>query len=244
MAGGAEPSTELCRLAERIRPVAPAHRHTLPVLPPLRGLLPGGALCRGTTVAVTGAPAATSLALALAAGPSAAGSWVATVGVTDLGLAAAAELGVALERLVVVDRPPPSSWATVVATLVDAFDVVLLGPGQRVRATDARRLTARARERGSVLVVLDPAGGTGRGRVLEPEVVLTVTGARWEGLGWGYGHLRARRVRVEAAGRRAAARPRRADLLLGPDVALDVAVPGDGDHQVAPVVALRPPEGG
>ncbi|MST34224.1 hypothetical protein GHK86_16030, partial [Acidimicrobiaceae bacterium USS-CC1] len=45
---------------------------------------------------------ATSLALTLAAGPSRAGSWVAAVGVPCLGARAAAELGVDLDRLVLV----------------------------------------------------------------------------------------------------------------------------------------------
>jgi hypothetical protein len=76
--------------------------------------------------------------------------------------------------------------------------------------------------------------------VLEPDLVLVVTGARWEGLGSGHGHLRVRRVRVEATGRRDAARPRRADLVLGPGVALDTTVAGEEEPgAAASVVALR-----
>ena len=71
-------------------------------------------------------------------------------------------------------------------------------------------MSARARERGAVLVLLGPTGGWQEG----PDVVLRIDRTRWEGLGDGHGRLRARRVRVEATGRRRAARPRTADLDL------------------------------
>src|SRR3954469_15946286 len=195
----------LARLAEvaaRARPVALAREQVLPVLPPLETLLPDG-LRRGSTVAVGGS---TSLALALVAGPAASGSWVAGIGVSSLGLAAAAELGVPLDRLVLVADPPAAAGGTIVATLVDAFDVVLVR-ARRVGVADARRLTARARERGAVLVLL------GDGERAWPEAPNTrrrITSAQWHGLGEGHGHLRARRVEIEVDGRRGAARPRRA----------------------------------
>ncbi|MDP9387216.1 MAG: hypothetical protein M3Q48_04630, partial [Actinomycetota bacterium] len=62
----------LSELAGRARPVASADEQVLAVLPALAGLLPGGGLRRGSTVAVSGS---TSLALALVAAPTAAGSW-------------------------------------------------------------------------------------------------------------------------------------------------------------------------
>ncbi len=203
-------------VAQRARPVALAGEHRLPVVAPLEALLPEG-LRRGTTVTVAGVPGSavgvTSLALALAAGASAAGSWVAAVGLPSLGLVAAAELGLSLERMAMVAAPASGPWATVVATLVDAFDVVLLGRGHRLRAADGRRLAARARERGAVLVVI---GGDADG--LEVDTRLRIVDARWSGVGHGDGHLSARWVTVEASGRRAATRPRRADLWLpGPD---------------------------
>jgi hypothetical protein len=174
------------------------------VLDPLQPLLPDG-LRRGSTVTVGDS---TSLALALLAGPSAAGSWAAAVGVSHLGLAAAAELGVALDRLVVVADPPRDAFATVVAALVDALDVVLLRARCRVSGNDARRLIARARERGSVLIVLGDSWPEA------PDVRLSIVRAEWEGLGEGYGHLHARRAVVEAGGRRAAARTRQVELWL------------------------------
>src|SRR4029450_12383868 len=70
-----------------------ADERLLPALPALQPLLPGRGLRRGTTG--TGASSA-AVGLALVAGPSAAGSWVAAVGLPDLGIVAAAETGIVL----------------------------------------------------------------------------------------------------------------------------------------------------
>ena len=113
-----------------------------------------------------------------------------------------------------------------VATLLDAVDLVVLAVPERARAGDARRLQARARERGAVLVVLGPGGG------FEADVSLVVSSATWCGLEQGAGRLQARQVVVEAGGRRQAARPRRLALWL-PDAAGEVRV-------VDPVVARAP----
>jgi hypothetical protein len=196
---GAPGPVELKNVA---RPVSLAGERLLPVLPALEGLLPDGGLRRGSTVAVSGG---SSLALALLAGPSAAGSWCAAVGLPSLGLVAAAEIGVALDRFPLVARPG-TDWPAVVAALLDAVDVVLLCPPPHVRTGDARRLAARARERGAVLVV---SGGA-----VPADVRLSVARAEWEGLGRGHGRLRARRMEVVASGRGAAARERRASLWL------------------------------
>ncbi len=200
----------LARAALRARPVSTAEQRVLEVLAPLEPLLADGGLRRGSTAAVAG-PGATALALALVAGASAAGSWVAAVGVPDLGGLAAGELGVALERVALVPSVAPERWGAAVAALVDGLDVVLLAPPPRVRAGDARRLIARARERGAVLVL---AGGGATAWPEAPDVRLDVRSARWEGLGAGHGHLRGRRVEVVAEGRRGAARARRAALWL------------------------------
>lgn len=188
-----------------------AGERLLPVAPALERLFPGGGLRRGSTVAVTGS---TSLALAVLAGPSTAGSWCAAVALPALGLVAAAEMGVALERLALVPAPGPE-WPAVVAALLDALDVVMVGTGPRVRPADTRRLVARARERGAVLLVLGGWDGA--------DVRLSVSGAapkergrqcEWRGLGAGHGHLQARQVEVVAEGRGAASRVRRRRLWL------------------------------
>ena len=110
-AGLVEPGTTLA--GERL----------LPVVPALQALLPGRGLRRGSTVAVNRSAA---LALALVAGASAAGSWVAAVGLPDLGMVAAAEVGIDLERLALVPAPGARAWPAVVAALLDAVDVVLV----------------------------------------------------------------------------------------------------------------------
>jgi hypothetical protein len=214
---------DLRELSVQSRPVSLARERTLPVVPALEGLLPEGALRRGSTVSVSGA---TSLALALLAGPSAAGSWCAAVGLPSLGLVAAAELGVALQRFPLVARPG-NEWPAVVAALLEAVDVVLLCPPPHVRTADARRLAARARERGAVLVVTGTSG-------IPADVRLSVVSAEWEGIGPGHGRLRARRMDVVATGRGAAARERRASLWLpGPNGTVGlVSEPSDSPAQI------------
>jgi hypothetical protein len=217
----------LTQAAHRARPVTLAREHVLSVSEALNDLFPEGGLRRGSTLAVTGA-AASSLALAMASGPSAMGSWVGVVGLPSLGLLAAAEVGVALERLVLVASPPAPEWPRVVATLLDGVDVVLTRPPLGVRMGAARRLQARARERGAVVVVVGPPAP------FEVDLVCAVVAEEWLGLQEGSGHLRARRVAVEVSGRRGGGRPRRGSLWLPDD---DGAV-RTCEHE-ATVVTLR-----
>jgi hypothetical protein len=182
------PSASRERVAEalgrRSQPPTLAAERLLPVPAAFRPLLPGSGLRRGSTVGVSRSG---SLALALVAGASAAGSWVAAVGLPDLGVVAAAESGIALERLALVPHPGSRAWATVVAALLDAIDVVLVRPPTGLRAADARRLSARARERGAVLVPL--------GAWPEPaDLRLSVAASQWQGLGQGHGSLPSCRV--------------------------------------------------
>ena len=203
----------LGRAALRSQPVVLAREQLLPVDPTFEPLLPEGGLRRGTVTQVQGT-GATSLALALLAGCSAAGSWLAVVGVRGLGLDAVGELGVDLGRLLLVDvaaaGPGSTDWSSVVAATLDGVEVVLVDVPRRTRAADARRLQARLRERGVALVVLGPAGA------FEPDLVMTGGVPVWHGLGAGWGHLRSRCLPVEVTGRRAASR-RRSALLWLPD---------------------------
>ena len=212
--------------ASHLAPPRDGRREPLPVVPALADLLPSGALRAGSVVSVSGS---TSLALALLAAASEGGAWCAAVGVPGLGLLAAAQQGIALDRLVLVTAPG-DAWATVVATLVEALDVVLVRPAQRRSEADVRRLSARVREREAVVVALGDWPGA--------DVRLTQTRCRWEGLGAGHGHLRARRVEVQATGRGAAARPRTSTLWLpGPSGRPEVLAPAAPVAPVTPVVA-------
>ena len=173
----------------------------LPVHAALAGLLPRGGLRRGSTVAARGS---TSLLFALLARATETGSWAALVGLPNLGLRAAAELGVAVERLAVV-RHPGADLPRVVAALLDGMDLVVVDP-KRLTDAQVHRLSARVRHRGAVLI----ATGAWPGADLE----LTHEVAGWSGLGDGHGHLTAREVHVRARGRGAAARPTAARLHL------------------------------
>ncbi|HRW38543.1 MAG: hypothetical protein KDB04_01270 [Acidimicrobiales bacterium] len=228
----------LRQLGERVRPLSAAAERVLPVPEALAGLLPLGGLGRGTTVATAGS-AASSLALALAGPATMAGSWCAIVGVADLGLLAAAELGVDLGRTLVVADPGPAGWAPTVASLLDAVEVVLVRPGHAITPTTRRRLVARARDRGSVLVHV---GGRVTVWAEAPDLTVTAGASRWEGIGEGHGRLRARQVEVAVAGRRGADRPRRASLWLpGPDgrIALASPAPSAATGEPATPAALR-----
>jgi hypothetical protein len=154
--------------------------------------------------------------LALLAEASQAGSWCAVVGVPTLGAAAAAELGIALDRLALVPYPGPE-WVNVVAALVDGVDVVVAAPPGPVAAQVASRLTARARQRGCVLVPLISWSGSPAspyGRWEGTDVVLESVRGVWEGLGQGRGRLRRREVTISAQGRGAAARRKQVQVWL------------------------------
>jgi hypothetical protein len=180
---------------------AVASTRVLPVLAGLRDLLPGGGLRRGATVAVH----TSSVLLALLAAASKAGSWCAVVGLPALSPIAAAEMGIVLERLALVPHPG-TEWTTIVAALLDGFDIVVAAPPGPIAPVVAGRLAARARQRGSVLM---PAGSwAGADLTLAP-----VRGV-WGGIGVGRGRLRFRELTVQARGRGAAVAVREATLAL------------------------------
>lgn len=175
-----------------------------PVIDGLRGLL-GAGLRRGASYLIEGS---TSLCLAMAVGASQEGGWCAAVGMPQLGMQAAAGLGIDLERLAVVPDPG-RHWLEVVATLADAVEVILLAPEASARDADLRRLAARLRQRGSTLIV------HGR-RWSGIEARLTVTDSQWVGAGAdGRGYLSARHALVTVSGKGAPATERL--WLPGPD---------------------------
>lgn len=187
-----------------------------------RHLLPTGGLRPGSLVQISGSAGATTMALALLAGPCRAGAWVGCVGFPELGWEAAGEVGLPLHKAAVVVMPGDSRrelWAKVMAAMVDAFEIVMCGPGVLVGSATARKLRARARERGSVLVQVtawnpDPRSGPvvawGEG-----DVVVRVLKSRWEGLGQGWGKLSRRTMVVQVGGRGPLSRPRRCEVTFG-----------------------------
>lgn len=194
----------------------------LPVPGPLTGVLPGGGLRRGSTVAVGTAAGAGSLLFALLAAASAEGAWAGVVGRPGLGATAAAEAGVRLDRLALVPDPG-SDPAGVTGALLDGLDLVVLAGPERagLRAADRQRLMARARQRGAVLLVSGAWPGA--------DLRLHCERPRWEGVGRGTGRLRSRRIEVRVSGRGLAPAGRGVEVLL----------PGPGGA-VAPVPAATP----
>ncbi len=199
-------------LADRVKPATPVAGRTLPVPGPLAPFFPGGSLRRGTTVTVEGQPGhgATTLALALLAAATGAGSWCAAVGLPDPGVVAAAGLGLDLRRVVFVPHPG-AGWAEAAGDLLSGVDAVLVRPPGRAGLTAARHLSARARDRQAALVVL--LEGPGRWP-LGGDLALSVGEVEWEGVGRGHGYLRGRRAQVRVSGRRAAGRVGECSLWL------------------------------
>ncbi|WP_103340909.1 hypothetical protein [Amycolatopsis sp. CA-126428] len=194
---GVSTASRVAAQAERARTTG----RVLPVVPALAGLLPDTGLRRGSTVAVHGG---TSLLLALLAAATTAGSWAAVAGMPSLGIAAAAEYGVDVSRLALVPHPG-AELPAVIAALLDGVDLVAV-QSETLQPALARRLSARARHRGAVLLSAGAWPGA--------DVELSCRREPWSGPSGGYGHLESRRVRVRARGRGSAARPLTADLHL------------------------------
>lgn len=209
----------------------------VPVPELLRPLLPAGQLERGGIVSVAdrvppvpGLSGPGYLALALAAGASAGGSWCAVVGMPELGIAALSGLGADLTKFLLVDHPG-ERWPEAVAVLAGAVDLILLRPPARPSAAILRRVVNRIRvterQRGCALLVSGPWDGA--------HLTLRVTEAEWSGLGQGTGNLTERRVTIVSDGRRAAGRARTVQALLpAADGSLAAPAAADGTREEVP----------
>ncbi len=181
----------------------------LPMHPALAGLVP---LRAGGVLAVDSA----ALALALVAGVSRAGEWIAVAGWPDLGAQAAADLGIALDRTIWVPHIAGEHWLEVTAALVDVVRMLVLVPPRGARGTsiiDARTagvVEARLRSRGAALVVWGDWPRCGLRASLED--------SRWSGPDDGLGRLQRRHATLVV--RRSAGQAVRADLQFADDVAL------------------------
>ena len=201
---------DLAALHDRVTTGALARERLLPVLEPLGSLFPERGLTRGRVVSCRGAAAHTIADATIAAAMSG-GAWAAVVDLPTFGADAAAELGVPLERLVRIeataagrsDERRLADWIDVMGAAVDGFDLVVATvPAVRGewRPAPLRKLASRIRQRGAVVVTVGDAG------VLASDLVLDTATTVWEGLGAGHGHLRRRRIEIEASGRRVAGR--------------------------------------
>jgi hypothetical protein len=189
--------------ADFSQPSRPDAERVLPVRAELADLLPLHGLRRGSTVVVRGS---TTVLLALLAEATAGGSWAAVVGMPNLGVLAAAELGVAIPRLALIPNPGPD-YPDVVAALLDGIDLVAVTPPNTRRGPDlAHRLSARARHRKSILLVVGNWPGA--------DLDLDCTDPTWSGLGEGHGHLTAQEIKITVRGRGVASRPTSSRITL------------------------------
>jgi hypothetical protein len=174
-------SSRIHELQQRVqRMQGSAISRTLESLPGLSGVIQ---LRTGEAYAVE----SPSLAMAMVAGASQAGEWIAIVGAPDLGLEAAAGFGIDVERTVVVPHPG-ELWLSVTAGLLDVATLVIVKPPVPVSAQQAERLKSRLRIKDAALVCW--------GEWPRSDATLTITESSWLGLGHGHGRLTARRVVV------------------------------------------------
>lgn len=141
----------------------------------------------------------------IAAATQQSAAWTAAIAMPDLGCLAAAEHGIDLKRLGLIPQPG-AHWPTVTAALIDGFDVVAIRPPSPLTAPEHRRLAARIRQRGALLVATTPWDN--------PDVTLRVTHQQWHGLGQGTGRLKYRNVTLTIDGRSALTRSRQIELWL------------------------------
>jgi len=180
----------------------------VPLLLPLQQALGVDGLRRGSTVLLGGEEGfgATSLALALIAKATTDGMWCSIVGPPDLGMVAAVELGVDLERLVVVAAPRVRA-ATAIGALVEGCDVVLLRLPLAMSRTEMLRLGARARQRRVLVVLLSDPRSRAMAWPEAPDITVQIRSSVFYGIESGSGRIAGRRVEIETVHRRSGGLP-------------------------------------
>ncbi len=185
-------SSTVRTLQQRITQMQPLRleEHALPTSPGLHALLPGGALRKGASYSVQGSK---QLALSMLTSASASGAWCGIIGYPTLGAEAAATLGIALERCILIPEPGTDEFG-LCSALSEVLTVVLLCAASSPRQSDVGRISARLREHGAALIVTNEWP--------HAESSLRVTASRWRGLGEGHGVLEDQEITVRAQDRR------------------------------------------
>ncbi|MCW2092995.1 UNVERIFIED_ORG: hypothetical protein M2328_006348 [Rhodococcus erythropolis] len=191
----ATPSVMLKPVGEREpTPIVATAQSTLRMLPvpkPIGDLLPRGGLARGTVVSVDGAA---SVLIGLLATVTAAGGHVAVIGMPGLGLLAFHEQGGNLAKLALVPQPKDAA-IDCAAILLEGFDVVVLGlAGGSVTPSRGRAVAARARSKGSLLIVTE-------GEWDGPDLRISSRVSGYSGLSAGRGRVTGIQLDVAAAGK-------------------------------------------
>ncbi|MFW0791058.1 hypothetical protein [Gordonia sp. CPCC 205333] len=116
----------------------------------LADLLPRNGIARGSVIAADGAR---SMIVALIAAVSGAGGQVAVVGMPQLSMLSAVQMGADLSCIAIVEDPGPDP-VEIGGILLDGMDLVVLGlGGVAVPPARAKVLAGRARKQSSVLMV-------------------------------------------------------------------------------------------
>ncbi|NMM91861.1 hypothetical protein B2J88_47580 [Rhodococcus sp. SRB_17] len=191
----ATPSVMLRPAGEReLTPIVATAQSTLRMLPvpaPIGDLLPRGGLARGTVVSVDGAA---SVLIGLLATITAGGGHVAVIGMPGLGLLAFHEQGGDLAKVALVPRAKDAA-IDCAAILLEGFDVVVLGlSGGAVTPSRGRAVAARARSKGSLLIVTE-------GQWDGPDLRISSRVAGYSGLSEGRGRVTGVQLDVAAAGK-------------------------------------------
>lgn len=176
-------------------------------------LLPDSGLVRGRIIRCSG-DAGLSLALSLCSRATQQGSWLGVVGVAHLGVLAAVEHGVSLERMVLVQPPNTSrEWSVTVSAVIDGFDLLVVAVPARLSANDARRVQTRLQSRRAVMIIVDNMALSRSTSRFSPErepdlfvadVILDTKTKSWSGIDNGSGYLQHRDVSIRVSGRRVA----------------------------------------
>jgi hypothetical protein len=194
---------DVLELQERIRALE-APKVDYPVFPVSSGLdelFPHGGLRRGATYQID---SSASLLWALLATATSRGVWCALVGMPDLGLAAAEDMGVNLDRVVLVPHPA-EHWLSVVSALIDVVGIVALGPLSAPSDRMMGTLLGRLRDREATLLVQSAWPRT--------DASISVSEHHWRGLGKGSGVLHEHRVGITLRSR-ANQSVRRCDMVI------------------------------
>lgn len=134
---------------------------------------------------------------------------MAVIGQPRLGLLAAYEMGAQLERLALIPAPGPDP-VEIAAVLLDGMDLVILGlAGASVSPSRARAVVARARSKGSTLVVTE---GHWDGAEVRLDARVHGYGGFGQGRELGRGRLSSLSLAVRARGRSFQPRTTRLDI--------------------------------
>lgn len=178
-------------LAQRFLERAGSRYGPIPVAPELAALFPSGGLERGHVYGCRG-DAWLSLMYVLIAQSTQEGSWVSMINLDFVAMMSAQEQGVALQRVLCVDAKGDAAvWTHVVGACVDGVDIVVVYRPQ-CRTSDVRRIEARLKAHGSILIVVGDPGA------FSPAVVLTGHTTHWDFSTYAM----SRSVQVTASGRR------------------------------------------